>query len=425
MLTKKSLFRVLALLVTGSLFLPIVFKNLPFPLHSPLVYIILWHSSLLIFYPKLYLHKLLFGVYIFVLIYLIGITTFWSDIKIQYGDNIDLSYVTNLILLVSQPLFMYAYFISSGDRNGFLKVALISLLFIFISSVTSLIGLHIFPGASRSLAQGSASLTFMFHELYQKIGIINYSYYSALAFLMPALAFLIKNENKNFYKIFYIVAVIVCMYSLIKAEHTTIIIFAVSLFLLGYIAPKDRRKANVVVVLLAVFGFIFSNYLADMLNWVGDLLSIDQGAKTSSRIYDLATVIKTKDFDPTTGNTYLASERISRSLYSWKSFMENPLIGDGKSAGHTYWLDTLARFGVLGIIPWVIIFNQFIKMNRRVLNNSVLFLFNLSFVGLLLFGLIKNLGGGELWMVLFFVLPGIYLRYDKSNLSEKSNIPHC
>ena len=123
MLSKKNLFRVLALLVTGSIFLPIVFRNLPFPFHSPFLYMLLWHILSLIFYPKLYLHKLLFGVYIFVLIYFIGIITFWSDIKIQYGDNIDLSYITNLILFVSQPLFMYAYFFSSGYRNGFLKVA--------------------------------------------------------------------------------------------------------------------------------------------------------------------------------------------------------------------------------------------------------------------------------------------------------------
>ncbi len=361
------------------------------------------------------------GIYIYIGIYFLGTVTFWSDLKIGFGDDISISHIVKIAIGISQPFLMYLYFINSEDRIGFSKLSLISLVFIFISATISLISLHMFPGASRSLAQGSASLNFMLHEMYQKIGIVSYTFYSALAFLMPAIAFLIKNTSRNIYKTFYIIAFIISAYSLIKAEHTTIMIFAFALFLLGFITPKNRRAANTIILFFIVLVFIFSNYLANLLHWIGNILSDDQNGKIALRLDDLAKAIDTKDFDPETGQTYLAGERISRSVYSWKSFIQNPLIGSGTSGGHAYWLDILGKFGLLGILPWIIIFRQFIKRNHLLLNKSVLFLFNMSFIGLLLFGLIKNLGGIELWMALFFVLPGIYLVYNSSKSSKKTN----
>jgi hypothetical protein len=145
--------------------------------------------------------------------------------------------------------------------------------------------------------------------------------------------------------------------------------------------------------------------ISDLLYFISDSM---QESEVTFRLKDLGNAIEFLDFNPDTSQTYAVSERLGRSLYSLDSFLENPLIGNGLASGHAFWLDRLALFGLLGFCPWLVIYYKNVEYNLKLFNKEYLNYYIITITFSILFGLLKNMGGPELWLSLFFIAPGVY-----------------
>jgi O-antigen ligase len=126
------------------------------------------------------------------------------------------------------------------------------------------------------------------------------------------------------------------------------------------------------------------------------------------RLYDLSIAIN-QGFGSTDTHT---GRRAARLPFLINEFSKSPIIGGGESTGHVFWLDRLSMYGLIGIIPWILIITYQIKFNLKNLNKEFKFYYLISIIAFIALGFMKNMSGKEIFMSIFLIIPGLnYLDY--------------
>lgn len=412
----KYIFRILTVLTLGSTYLPILFNNLPSPLHTPTFYLLIWVLLMLLLNPFfLFSHKSIIVFYIFSFIYLFSFFLFWEDRTLGYFKTpISIKWIFGTEL--SWPflaILMNTYFLSKKDYSGYGLVTLFALSFILITSISSIYGLSKYPNATR-LMTGSG-LTSSTMAMFERIGIGNYGFFTSIAFLSPGFAYILKELNWSLSKkLVLLILIVISTYAIIKSQLTTTLLSMVSLFILPVVIKMKNLKFLIITIFIIILSsfFIFSDITASIFEYIGNTF-FQNTPVLQERFNDLALVIRIGDFDPESTQTYVASKRLSKSHYSLISFFENPIIGGGSSADHAYWLDRLGLFGILGIFPWLLVFRNHINMNSCNFHIDFKPYFFLSFFSFIIFGLFKSgLSSPQIMISFFFLVPGISFLKD-------------
>ena len=409
-MTNIYIFRLLAILTMGVVFLPVVFNNLPDPLFRPFFYFVLWILFILVFQFKVLLQKTILPIYLFLLIYFVSIPLFWSDIVIGIDSRINIYWLSTEIGWTFLSVLITTYFIKVKDYYGFGLVTLVALIFMAITSFTSIIGFITFPAATREMAGGLAAATDM-EIVYRSMGIGTFAFFTGMAFIFPGLAYYLKRKDLNTkLKMIVFAFVILSFYSIFKSALTTSMLTALMFFIFGLNVRGNRFLTQVITIFLIIIlvFVIFRSQVASLLYYLADLLE-NVAYGTKFKFDDLAKAIEIGDFNPESTKTHISGERLSRSYLSFTSFLENPLVGGGKNAGHAHWLDRLGLFGIVGFIPWVVIFRTQIKQNIRLFSDKYKLFYYLSFIAFIVFGLFKGgLESVETSICIYFIAPGLY-----------------
>lgn len=397
---EKNIFRFISVLIAFSILLPIGAKNLHI-FERPITYAIIWFLILAIFKPKFLFNKMLIWVYLAIVINCFGSLLFWNR-DTNYSDLEKILTIISQYVWVALPISMIFYYIKTKDYKGLKIVTFAALFFIFISSITSIVGLLEFPQASRNLAAGTESHDYFMHSLYLRMGITTYGFYAMAMFIIPAFSYYIRNINSFSLKILLNLFIVTVIYSNYMAKHSTILLFAVISFLLSKI--NFSRKFIIKMALIS-FSLILSYFvLPDMLISIADNLT---DSDVTVRLRDIALVLREADFNPNTSNSYFVTERLGRTEYAMNLFLDNPFLGSGMSSGHAYWMDRLAQIGILGFIPFFMIIINAYKFNLSRFYGEIKIIYNMVFLFFLLFGLIKNMGALEIWFGVFFLVPSL------------------
>ena len=420
-LPQVFIFRILAILTLGSIFLPIVFRKLGSPFHTPTFYLVVWIIFILYSYPRLMFSKSLVYIYMSATILSIGILTIWKDRTIDDVSTISLLWGIKELLWLFLSILMYSYFIKAKDYKGLAWVVLISLMFMVITSITSIIGINNYPESMRGSTNNVNQISAVD---YQSLGIGNFGFFIALALSFPVFVFFIKNNAIAIKIKVIIVAVLSIFYiTIVRSSYATTLLTATFFFIIALLVRKKLSGIAITIIVFVVLAFfVFKGVTVDIIKNSAYLI---ENTTLQKRLLDFSKMIELSDYDPNEGKTYAATERLSRSMISMNSFFRNPIIGDGKSAGHAYWLDLLAEFGILGFFPWILIFRDQIRLNTATLKGSFLVYYQITILSLILFGLFKNgLNAQQPMMYIFFILPGMYflLYLKKVNPSRNDKV---
>ena len=203
--------------------------------------------------------------------------------------NIDFNWFLNEILPVFIAIAIYTYFIKVKDFKGLALISFISLIFIFISLITSIIGLNKYPLAARELA-GVLALEGDYARIdyYRNLGIGNYGFFSCVAFMVPVIVYQIK-KNKG---------VLNCLNSIIDFYAFRISKSSIHYSIndwdcridFGYRRCFNRLKTSVVLVSLLLLIIIFTprSFISDLLASFSNIFS---GSVLQERLYDLSIAI--------------------------------------------------------------------------------------------------------------------------------------
>lgn len=427
---KIDFFRALAVITMATFFLPIFSINLslviPF-IQNYIAISFVWVIAVLVYHKEIYTTTFLINIIVWFIIFYLGSQTVWTDIKVGENQNVNLIWILDKISSPLTALLMYLYFLKSGDIKGLVIVTKSALIFIFLTSILSIIGTSIYPNIVRDLAAnigGRGSLVIA--GLY---GVGNYSFFGSLLFLFPIFAYYLKNETiQKKYKVLLMLNIVVLAYALIKSQFSTASLLTIIFFLLSFFSSKKNIKTNIIVIFISLGLFsLLSKEIASILFYFSDRTDL---LDVKMRLEDIGNLVIFKDFDPNTSQSYFASARLSRSLISLESFLNNPLVGGGKSGGHSTWLDILALYGIIGILPWLFIFRQQIKLNMKLFNAEFFNFYYYSIISCLIIGILTTGADFHQSTISIFVLvPGLYFiknipsgEYIKKLFSENNSL---
>jgi hypothetical protein len=278
-----------------------------------------------------------------------------------------------------------------------------TIILILTSCITTIFGLERFPHASRELAS-SVSGDIEMVKFYFKIGIVGYGFISALAYLIPIIVLLVQKQDWRHKRHIYLIALLLIAYTVIKAQYTAqflLFMLALLLSLLG--SSFFNRNKTTIIILLFILAFIpkdiYANIVESIANWVpGDIIK--------ERLYDAS---KTIGKDDLMNSGTHAGKRYERIPFLISEFLKNPLFGQGKSTGHVFWFDHLSLFGLVGIIPWILILRDHYKSMHRALSGTFVY-YQIALLMFIIIGFMKGSGSREQLIILFFILPlGIFL----------------
>lgn len=399
------------------LFLPIVINNIPPPINkitgTTMLLGVYWLLLVFAFHPKILFSKFLKIIYISVLVFYIGSLTIWD--KIIYSSAISFKWILLDYFGAFLSIVMYLYFIKSRDYKGIAIVSLSGLIFILITSITSIISLNFYPDAVRQLSSGSAGQN---DVLYGKMGIAGYTYWTSIVYLFPILVYFIKDKYfKTSQKWIVLLFMIIIFFSLIKSQITTALVLAMFFTIFSFLNRKNLRTSSLILITFTILAmFMLNNYIANFFYYISDITNSEL---LKLRLFDVGRVFEIQDYSTVSGETYFSQSRLSRISISFENFLMNPLFGGGNSGGHSTWIDKLGVFGIIGLIPWLVIFKQQVKLNLTILDEYFKPFYLLSIISCVLLGILTTTANStHSGVIIFFVVPGLF--FSRYLLQKKS-----
>ncbi len=355
---------------------PLTIEPTGFFIKALLVYYMLYRMPIVSHYVNTYLTMVLLGG-LFVLFFVMrGNRTIYVSldsislvpayviflVDFCYTKNFDVMYSAWSFFLFILPIFIGRMIVDCKYKTeGKILVYTIMIVY-FVTAVTTFRGLSIFPDASRLLATGGD-----YHKTFSPYNIGGYQFVYSLVLLHPLMVGVLRKKGKLFFAIIYSLVTLLCV---IRSAYTiALLLFMISL--ISYSFPINNRKKFekkwlILICLIILFLLIFSvDILNALASW--DVLNED----VAQKIADVSNILQGKDVDGVG-----AESRQRRYIMSFDAIKENFLIGSRlgdytKEGGHSFILDTIAKWGVIGFIFVSIFFVDFLKWYKKITSGSV------------------------------------------------------
>ena len=248
----------------------------------------------------------------------------------------------------------------------------------------------------------------------ETLSYLGYTLLHAYIIVLPAVLFGCK-INKTLSKWLYYVFLLLLLYMIIKSNITTTILISIGVLILALGFGKNKNSTKYYLYLfIVVMAFLFLYLLGGLiqiLDWVAPYF---EDTAVEEKIYDMRQSLLLSEIS--------GGSLVGRQNYhsiSWNSFLSNILLGGGKFGGHSCLLDRLACMGLVGFIPYIMIYVSIIKQWKQYfVNKSAHFYYYLGIgaVDVLLYS--KGLFGQEGNLFFMVLLPIMIISIENNNKSS-------
>jgi len=335
------------------------------------------------------------SIFIFIFIVIHCITN-WSSV-----DAVKPLVGINSRFMFFFPLYLTYYFHGKNENKCLCNLSKLVIFVLVLTSFTTMIGLEIFPGASRYLAVGQSDAYEMNDLMNYNIG--GYGFVYSIVIALPLFIYLIKLNKLNWLLILFPLGCI------LAAQY----MYALVLSVIAVIGSSFFKKINYITMAIFIISgclcsVLLKEVLIDMIYYLTTAFSQYQNLEV--RFQEIASFLQygyaQGDFD----------SRLDLYTNSINAFLDNPLIGTWgdtnavhQIGGHAFILDVLGSSGLIGFSAFgLIIYKYYIdilrKLNRltfyRYVKWSILLFFLLSAINTIL-------TSGQISLVLFFLVSAI------------------
>ena len=412
MLNIKNIFRFLSFLVLLTSFLYVVSNNIPSPFGSVrFVYGPIFLLSALILKPKVYLKQPTFLLLLFGFISLIVLENIlWIHMSGWYKKMLHEEFYWQVIAIT-----IMTYFLASKDYKGWAYISKWAFMFIIISGIMTIIATSIMPYIARQSASGFKGLTTM-GLFSDRIGCGGYGYGQSLPLLFPVLIYYIKFENKTFFsKPFLLIILIFVLFVIFKIQIFANVLVSLIAIVASVLGLKRMKTSILLILVVLVLSYTVPVQIyADILSFVGNLFN--RRSENYTKFLDLADFIVAPNYN------FVYSEvggRVNRYPMLFETFANSPLLGDAiyqssfdfqmASGGHLHWMSRLALWGVFGFSFYLFVLWKIVKNILALFDETITFYYIISLLSFVSLGLMKLISGRENWLMLFVIIPGLFL----------------
>ena len=268
------------------------------------------------------------------------------------------SHLVTYIYGISQ-LFIYPllalYLLKNGNQKFIRRVFLIIGLSYMITGITTYYGCQIFPSASRDIAAQLISEDPEQYAMYMSYNIGSFSFIYTLILTLPLLIYMIRDKRINM--IIGLACIFIVVMTILASEYATALLFLIvclmAFFLPKYFGQKEIVWIIVGTAVLYVAGKQFFGHAFE------SLANVVTSETVADRFHNLA-VFFSGETDNVDGDV---ESRMDLYNLSIKAFFKSPLWGssNAKVGGHSFMLDNLGRYGLLGLIAMIIMYRRMFK----------------------------------------------------------------
>lgn len=313
-------------------------------------------------------------------------------------------------------LILSIYF--NNRKSEYFRITKISLYFIFITILISLVWVQFIPDIIRNNFQSGVSSSGAAEDFnyYSKFGLMSYGFGHAIPILFPILVLIGKKEN-GIKKYLILISVLLSLFLLFGSTITTSF-FLGAIIALSALVLNTKNKIYLYTT-LGILLFLGTIWGRELSIWTLENLSpYAENTMMEGKIRDVLLSIKYE-------NIKQGQVGIRFELYetSWKTFIENPILGrhDPDSiGGHAFFIDYFAYFGVLAFMPFLLVISFHVQYFLQRINNALKPYYKLSVFYFIAISLVKGSPAREMYAILFFILPGLAL-YTSSKYFEQKD----
>ncbi len=412
---KQKYFFTLSMILMAKSFLPIVFNNLPLFIGSTHLWSVIWGVSLLFFQPNVLSNKAIiylakYGFFIFV-----ATLTFYTNM-----DDVNYKNLFSELYNISVSVSIITYYYETKDFINLAKLIKWSLVFLFITTIMTIISSSIDPYYARNLT--GLSLDTVGTERDNIIGMRRYGggdYSAATVFMsiIPFFVYFFKNQHLSIMSKTQITLFAVLIFlALIGMQIFANLIFGIFLIIISFFGLEKLKNSILFFAIFFAFLFVIPKdiYVSAL---IGTASYFTTSKDINHKFADLAVFIETGA--EVGDNSNEASMRAERYPMLFDAFVQNPLLGcyfnsdkfgNGyrDEGAHLYLMNKLTIMGIIAFIAFLIIPYRFIKSNLKRFNSKYNFFYIMASISIIGIGLFKVVGGRSTWYAFFVILPGIY-----------------
>ncbi|NBH32785.1 hypothetical protein D3Z58_04280 [Clostridiaceae bacterium] len=344
-------------MIAAAMYLLVFYLCLPFSmilLNSMMIRLIMLISTCLLFGGMIVLkkEKQIFSLSIlFLFMFLYWQITWRSQLdKISY-----VYYCFVSLAFVFGGMILYYGKNESLLRHLFLFITIIY----FITALTSIAGLNVYPLAARELARGSTydtSLDFTtYKEIYRKMNIVSWSQAYGMLFGIPVSLMIWKKKKKAF----YIVLLAALFLMMIQSQITFAVLLAIVLIVASIMCSESKTKTIFITMFFSIIAIVVLMNLEEVLTMAVCLAEEAGFEFLTTKLNDMKILLVYRD---AVGD---ASARGMLYQTSIETFLGNPFFGlmDSGRASldqigyHSELFDFVGTFGLFGLF---VIFASFV-----------------------------------------------------------------
>lgn len=236
-------------------------------------------------------------------------------------------------------------------------------------------------------------------ETMSVVGLPSYSLMHAYTLLVPVACFAVKMST-GIKKMLSFFALIILCYVIYSTFVTTSLVITIAVIVFAFSYNCHRSSYYTTVCILALVIWVL--YEAGFFLWVVDAIyPFFDGTAVQPKLDDFRESMIHGELQGGTITTRQNSHEISLN-----AFFSSPIWGSSSVGGHSSLLDRLGGLGLLGGIPFVMIFVSFYKMGCRWFASYALHTFFILslFVGIV-FLYQKGNWGSESWLMMMVMMP--------------------
>ena len=399
----------------ASAFLPLVFNNLPPVIRSHHLYTTIWGLSLLFFYPKIFLSKIMQYLVFYGLFFFLATNLIWYNI-----DKMNYYLIFYEFYYITVGVTVITYFIQVKDYLNLAKLVKWSLIFLLITAIMSIVSSFIDPMYARNiLNQASITLISEFDNVmkFRKLGGGTYSTAIAFMSLFPILIYSYKNKGSSFFSVTQIIFFsIIFFMALLGIQLFANIMISILIIFISILGIKKINRSLITLILIFSIAFIIpTNIYISTLNTLSNAFSTK--SDINFKLNDLAMFLETGAEIET--NSTSAGLKAGRYPMLFESFRKSPFLGCyflsdeyangyNEAGRHLYWMNKLTTTGILGMILFLFIPFYHLKKLLKNINSEFKFFFLIASFSVLGYGFFKAIDGREAWYTFFIIIPGFY-----------------
>lgn len=389
MQTRKSIFLYAALCYTLYIIFPLFGDMAALPVWLPSMLTV---AVLFFLYPKAFTNNKVmkwFWVYAVVLgIYVL----FGKPLTIGIGTVADSKKIFIEFAYILPTIGIFSIFDYLKDQELANKYVTWSLIILYASFVVAVPLMVQYNSLREALSQQDETLTIS--------GLPGYSLMHAYALFIPAVCYAVK-KNTGYKRLLWIIGLVTLFFVVYSTFVTTSLIIALAIIVFAF-TYNGRQSSSYWFTLAALAFLFFILYEAGVfVSLIDAVYPWFEGTPVESKLNDFRVSMIGGELQ---GGTIETRQRLH--VRSWDAFFTNPIWGTPNVGGHSSLLDRFGGLGLLGGLPFLMIFISFYQLGRKwFLDARVRFFFSLGILAGLVFLYQKGNWGAESWLMLMVMMP--------------------